>query len=494
MSVDVVDVVIVGGGAAGCVLARRLGEGGRSVLLLEAGPDLGDRAGPTLLDGWRNPKGPEWTTDWGYRSEPGAEGDPAVLRRGKLLGGTSWLTRFAVRGHPADFDAWAGRGNPGWSFAEVLPSFRRLEADADFGEEPWHGNVGPMAINRYGTLRRSTIHEAAVDALSGLGFPAIEDHNAPGAVGAGPMPMSTRDGRRQTTLKAYLQSDAPPPSSLRIEADRQVDKVLVEGGRARGVRLVDGTEIAAASVILSAGTYGSPPILMRSGVGPAAHLREMGIDVVVDLHGVGENLADHPGVDLDAGFGGEAECEALRHTIATYRSRSQPADGPPDLMFWVHEPSEDDGRLYLDPILLKPESRGSVRLRSADPLDPPRISLPGLRVERDIERLMEGYELGLAIANHPAIRALAEEPGPATPSGRAELRERVVTDAYSLPHVVGTCRMGPSPDAGDVVDAAGRVHGVDGLRVIDASIIPDAPSGFPHLVTIMVAEHLAQGL
>ena len=493
MSPDRADVVIVGGGAAGCVLARRLAEGSRSVLLLEAGPDLGDRAGPTLLDGWRNPTGPDWTSDWGYESEPGADGNRAKLRRGKLLGGTSWLTRFAVRGHPADFDAWADHGNPGWSFAEVLPTFRRLEADADFGDEPWHGNVGPMTISRYGTQRRSAIHEAAVEALRGLGFPTIEDHNAPGAVGAGPTPMSTRDGRRLTTLQAYLQR-AAPPASLRIEAERQVDKVLVDGGRALGVRLVDGTEVAAASVILSAGTYGSPPLLMRSGVGPAAHLREMGIDVLVDLEGVGENLADHPGVDLDAGFGGDGECEALRHTIATYRSRSQPADRPPDLMFWVHEPSEVDGRLYLDPILLKPDSRGSLRLRSADPLDPPRINLPGLRAERDVERLMEGYELGLAIANHPAIRALAEESAPAIPSSPAELRECVVTNAYSIPHVVGTCRMGPSPDAGDVVDAAGRVYGVDGLRVIDASVIPDAPSGFPHLVTIMVAEHLTQGM
>jgi choline dehydrogenase len=463
------------------------------VLLVEAGPDLGKGVSPALLDGWRNPGGPDWTTDWGYESEPGADGKAVKLRRGKLLGGTSWLTRFAVRGHPADFDAWAARGSPGWSFVDILPTFRRLEADADFGDEPWHGKAGPMTINRYGTQRRSAIHDAAVEAFQDFGFPTIEDHNAPGAVGAGPMPMSTRKGRRLTTLQAYLGRDARP-ASPRIAAGRQVDKVLVNGGRAMGVRLVDGTEIAADSVILSAGTYGSPPLLMRSGIGPAAHLRELGIDVAVDLRGVGENLADHPGADLDAGFSGDAACAALRHTIATYRSRSQPADGPPDLMFWVHEPSEDDGRLYLDPILLKPESRGSVRLRSADPLATPRIILPGLRTEHDVERLMEGYELGLAIASHPAIRALAEEPAPATPAGRAELRERVVANAYSLPHVVGTCRMGPSPDAGDVVDAAGRVHGVDGLRVIDASVIPDAPSGFPHLVTIMVEEHLAQRL
>ncbi|HSS35834.1 MAG TPA: GMC oxidoreductase [Patescibacteria group bacterium] len=489
MTRDLADVVIVGGGAAGCVVAGRLADDRRSVLLLEAGPDLGDHVRPPLLDGWRNPTGPDWTTDWGYESEPGAGGNPATLRRGRLLGGTSWLTRFGVRGHRADFDAWAGRGNPGWTFTDVLPTFRRLEADADFGAEPWHGNAGPMAINRYRSQHRSAIHDAAVQAFSDVGFPTVEDHNAPEAVGAGPMPMSTIDGRRLTTLQAYLQRDARP-ASLRIDADTMVDNVLFDRHRAVGVRLIDGTEIGADSVILSAGSYGSPPLLMRSGIGPATHLREMGIDVVVDLPGVGENLADHPGVDLDAGFGGDAACEALRHTIATFRSRSQPADGPPDLMIWVHEPSEDDGRLYLDPILLKPESRGSVRLRSADPLDSPRIFLPGLRAERDVDRLVEGYELGVAIANHPAIRALAQEPAPTTPSA-AELRELVVTSAYSVPHVVGTCRMGPSPDAGDVVDAAGRVHGVDGLRVIDASVIPDAPSGFPHLVTIMVAEHLA---
>jgi choline dehydrogenase len=490
MKVDAADVVIVGGGAAGCVLARRLADAGRSVLLLEAGPDLGDRVPPPMLDGWHNPQAADWTTDWGLESEPDG-GGATKLRRGRVLGGTSWLTRFAVRGHPADFDAWAARGNPGWSFTDVLPTFRRLEADRDFGDAPWHGSTGPMTIDRYDAYRRSPIHDAAIEAIRGLEHPSVEDHNAPGAVGVGPMPMSTRDGHRLTTLQAYLPDGAVPPS-LSIRPDSPVARVAIDRGRARGVQLLDGTEIRAASVVLSAGTYGSPPLLMRSGIGPAAHLAEMGIAVVTDLPGVGANLADHPGTDLDVGFSGDAPCEALRHTIATYRSLRQPADGPPDLMFWIGEPTEGDGRFYLDPILLKPESRGSVRLRSAAPEDPPRITLPGLRSAHDIERLMEGYERGLEIANHPAIRARAPEPAPAPPSSPAELRERVESGAYSLPHVVGTCRMGPSPDDGDVVDDAGRVHGVDGLRVIDASVIPDAPSGFPHLVTIMVAEHLAE--
>jgi len=490
VTVSAADIVIVGGGAAGCVLARRLADRGRSVLLLEAGPDLGRDAGPALLDGWKNPSGSDWTTDWEYASEPDVAGGVSKLRRGKLLGGTSWLTRFAVRGHPADFDAWAARGNPGWGHSDVLPTFRHLENDVDFGTAPWHGSAGPMTIDRYRAYRRSPIHDATVAALLDLGFPAVEDHNAPGAVGVGPLPMSTRGGARQTSLQAYLPPNAMPPS-LTIRPGCQVDRVTIFGGRARGVRLTDGAEIAADQVILSAGTYGSPPILMRSGVGPAAHLADMGIAVQVDLPGVGENLADHPGVDLDAGFSGDAPCEAPRHTIATYRSRNQPAGAPPDLMFWVQEPSEVEGRLYLDPILLKPESRGSVRLRSADPGDSPRIALPGLSAERDVERLMDAYEQGLEIAHHAAIRALSAESPPSLPRDRAELRERVVNGAYSLPHVVGTCRMGPSPSTGDVVDLDGRVHGIEGLRVIDASVIPEAPSGFPHLVTIMVAEHLA---
>jgi choline dehydrogenase len=490
MTADAAEVLIVGGGAAGCVLARRLADAGRAVLLLEAGPDLGDRVPAPMLDGWHNPQAADWTTDWGLESEPD-EGPSKKLRRGRVLGGTSWLTRFAVRGHPADFDAWAARGNPGWTFADVLPAFRRLEADVDFGGAAWHGRSGPMTIDRYKRHRRSSIHDAAIEAIRGLGHPGVEDHNAPGAVGVGPMPMSTRDGLRLTTLQAYLR-DGVPPASLAIRPDSPVATVVIDHGRARGVRLHDGTEVRAGSVVLCAGTYGSAPLLLRSGVGPAEHLAEMGIDVVVDLPGVGENLADHPGTDLDSGFSGDAPCEALRHSIATYRSRSQPSGGPPDLMFWLGEPSEGDGRFYLDPVLLKPESRGRVRLRSATPDDPPRITLPGLRSERDIERLMEGYEHGLEVANHPAIRALAAEPAPAAPSNPTELRERVVAGAYSLPHVVGTCRMGPSPDEGDVVDEAGRVHGVDGLMVVDASVIPEPPSGFPHLVTIMVAEHLAE--
>jgi choline dehydrogenase len=486
------DIVIVGGGAAGCVLARRLAErGDRSVLLLEAGPDLGAEPPPALRDGWGLPSGPSWPYDWGFESEPDATGASGKLRRGRLLGGTSWLTRFAVRGAAADFDAWAARGNPGWGFEDVLPTFRAIEADAEFGDGPWHGGDGPIPISRYPGHERSDIHDAALGALASLGFETVGDHNEPAAIGAGPMPMSTRDGDRVTTLDAYLPRTMDLPS-LTIRSETPVASVVVNGAHARAVRLLDGTEIAAGRVVLSAGVYGSAPILLRSGIGPADQLRALGIGVRIDLPGVGENLSDHPAVDLDSGWRGARKAGPILHSIATFRSSMAEPGGSPDLMFWLTDPDGDDPRFSLDPVLLKPHSRGTVRLRSTNPADPPRITLPGVGEAADIERLVEGYQRGLELANRPEIRRLASASAPTEPATRDELRRRVVEGAYSIPHIVGTCRMGPSAEAGDVVDAMGSVHGVEGLSVIDASIIPDAPSGFPHLITIMVAEHLAK--
>jgi choline dehydrogenase len=480
------DIVIVGAGAAGCALARRIAERtDRSVLLLEAGAPADT---PEMHDGWRLPTLP----DWGFAAEPGGAADPPKLRRGRLLGGTSWLTRFAVRGPAADFHAWGGNGLPGWSYEDVLPAFRRLESDAEFGDRPWHGDSGPIPITRYPTLPRSGIHEAAVAALTATGVPAVDDHNAPDAIGVGPLPMSSRDGRRTTSFDAYL-GITDRPANLSVRAEALVASVRIRAGRATGVALADGSDIDAGLVILAAGTYGSPVILMRSGIGPADHLREHGVRVEVDLPGVGANLADHPGVDLDSGWRGEGTVGPLLHSIATFRS-SRATSAAPDLMFWLTDPDASDPAFYLDPILLKPLSRGTVRLRSADPVDPPRITLPGLRDEADIERLMEGYERAIEVANRPEVRALAADAAPDLPAGRGALRARVLENAYSVPHVVGTCRMGISPADGDVVDVHGRVHGIGGLHVVDASIIPEAPAGFPHIVTIMLAEHLAARL
>ena len=427
---------------------------------------------------------------WGFESEPVDGQPPKRVRRGRLLGGTSWLTRFAVRGAATDFDEWAALGSAGWSFADVLPAFRRVETDLERGQDPWHGDAGPLPITRYPDREPSPIHAASLEAFAAAGFEAQVDMNAPSAVGFGRMPMSSRAGLRVTASDAYL----PLGSDLRrlaLRPDSLVDRVLIESGRAAGVRLADGSIVAADEVVLAAGVYGSPPILMRSGVGPAGDLRALGIDTVVDLPGVGANLADHPGVDLDSGWRGPAVSGGALHSIATLRSSLTGPDASPDLMFWVADPDGAEPAFTFDPVLLRPASRGVVRLRSADPAAPPRITLPRITDAADVSRLIEGYRLGIELANHPRVRALCAEPAPAEPATTAGASAVVASGAYSIPHVVGTCAMGPATAAGAVVDHAARVHGVAGLRVVDASIIPAPPSGFPHLITLMLAEHVA---
>jgi choline dehydrogenase len=477
ITTEAFDVVVVGGGAAGCVVAARLAQpGSRSVLLLEAGPDLRAATPDGFLDGWDiSPS----VADWGYTSAPGPRGNVRNLWRTRALGGTSWLTRFAPRGAPSDYDGWPAP----WTFADVLPYFRRLEADVDFGHEPWHGESGPMPVSRY--LHREYTEPAAavLRALHELGLPPVDDHNRPGAVGAGRMPMSSTGGRRATTVDAYLPLGGTP-ANLTIRAETQVAQVLFDGTRARGVQLLDGSTVEAGHVVLCAGVYGDPPLLMRSGVGPAEHLRSVEIPVRVDLPGVGENLADHPAVDLDSGYRGPPAAAPVMHLMATLRASGTRPDAPPDLMLWCSDPDED-GLFEITVVLLKPRSRGRVRLRSADPAAAPQILLPALSEHTDVARLAEGYRLAVEVANHREVRAHCDDPAPTLP-GADELPARIRDEAASLPHVVGTCAMGA------VVDPYGRVHGTQALTIADASIMPDVPSGFTHFPTIMIAERLSE--
>ena len=324
------------------------------------------------------------------------------------------MTRFTPRGAPADYDGWAALGNAGWGFDDVLPYFIRLESDKDFGDRPWHGDRGPMPSTRYLDLDYTDVAAASLDALVAAGFPAIEDHNRPGAVGAGRMPMGSRDGIRVTTADAYVPLGATPPN-LAIQTDSQVADVVFDGVRASGVRLVDGTVIEAGWVVLCAGTYGSPAILMRSGIGPVEHLRSVGVSVPRRSGGRRREprRPSRRGRRLRVPRSGAERSDppSDRHLPQLVST----SDGPPDLMLWVSDPAGQPASFEIGVVLLKPRSRGIVRLRSTDPAEPPVIELPDLSDPTDIERLVEGYRRAYELARRPEIRRLCAGPLPAEP-------------------------------------------------------------------------------
>ena len=255
----------------------------------------------------------------------------------------------------------------------------------------------------------SEIAAAALEALEAVGFLCVEDHDRPGAVGAGRLPMSSCDGRRVTTADAFLPLGRTP-ANLITRADAQVADIVFDDTRAVGIRLLDGAVIEAGWVVLCAGVYGSPAILMRSGIGPADHLRSLGIPVRLDLPGVGANLADHAGVDIDCGYRGAARAAPILHLIATLHSTLAASDEAPDMMLWLFDPRGDPPIFEIDIVLLRPRGRGTVRLRSRDPAEPPLIQLPDRWDPIDIQRLAEGYLQGLDVATQPRIRSLCTAP------------------------------------------------------------------------------------
>jgi choline dehydrogenase len=283
-----------------------------------------------------------------------------------------------------------------------------------------------------------------------------------------------------------------PKRTLEIRADSLAAEVVFEGPRAAGVRLVDGSTIGAEAVVLAAGVYGSPCLLMRSGIGPAGVLAELGIGVVVDLAGVGSNLCDHPAVSLDLGYRGVQRHGPVLHTLASFASPAA-EDAYPDLGLWSSDPEGDPAEGWLDVLLWRPRGRGHVRLASREPTEPPRIRLP-TPTDEDVVALAHGVRRALDVGATSALQMIRSGPQTVVPDEWEPLGAWVRDNVYSLPHTVGTCAMGASPDDGAVVDATGRVYGVNGLYVADASILPGPPTGFPHLITLMMARRITDGI
>jgi choline dehydrogenase len=490
------DVLVVGGGAAGCVIAARLSEDPAcTVLLLEAGPDLRGAPSDDVRLGWR----PTRSFDWGLTSDPDELGVARPLPRGRLLGGcSSTNATFALRGSPADYDGWADRGNAGWAFDDVLPYFTRLEHDLDFGDRAGHGSSGPIPIRRYQPDELTDVARAGLAAFEAVGLASVEDHNAPGAVGGGLLPVNCVDGVRMSSALTYL----PPPGerpNLGVRCGAEVLDLVFDSSRAVGVRLTDGETLRAGCIVISAGTYASPCLLLRSGIGPASDLREHGIPVRVDLPGVGANLSDHVAVSIESPYGGELSPAPLFQVVATQRSSTASGSGPPDLQLVAFGPLPGaDGSppsFTIAAALLKPRSRGRVALRSA--AGPASIELGYFREPVDLDRLAEGLEIAEQLADHATVRALGprlDAPAAGVPSGRDERRQWMRRAGWTYHHPVGTCRMGPDSDPHAVVDPNGRVRGTEGLYVADASVMPDVPSANTHVPTLMVAERFADTL
>jgi choline dehydrogenase-like flavoprotein len=514
------DYVIVGAGSAGCVLANRLTEDpGVRVLLIEAGRR--DRH-PNIKIPAAFAKQFQTKLDWDLATEPEphCDGRSLYVPRGKGLGGSSSMNAMLyVRGNPLDYDGWAAGGAEGWGWDEVRPYFLKAE-DNQRGDSEHHAAGGPLRVEDARSPRPLTGRFLA--ACEKAGVPRIDDYNGPEQDGASMAQVTQRGGRRWSAADAYLRPAQKRPN-LEVVTGALVSGVEITNGTATGVRYSrrrGGERVARAEreVILAAGAIGSPQLLMLSGVGPAAQLQEVGVPVVHDLPAVGENLQDHPYVvcvwDVPGG-GSLADAEKpmalleylLRRTGPLSSSvaeafafvRSRPGLPAPDLQFhfapayFVDNGFEEyDGHaVSMGPVLVKPRSRGWVRLRSADPAAKPRILTNSLSDDEDVAALVAGVRLSREIAAAgPFAEALGRE---LFPGAEVDTDEAIAADvrrrAELLYHPVGTCRMGSGPDA--VVSPSLQVHGLERLRVVDASVMPLIPGGNTNAPTIMIAEKAA---